>query len=92
MHAIEAAIRVAEEAWAELRRTVRDRDDRAASWRPNWTTGCGWQGPTGRRSRRFVAVDASARCRTHRPGDRRLRRGSVLLVDFGARWPDTCPT
>ena len=84
VRAIAAAVRVAEAAWREFRRRIRlgmterelaaDLDHRmrlAGADGPAFPTIC--------------AVDASSSMPHARPGDRRLRRGSVLLVDFGAR-------
>ena len=84
VRAIAAAILVAEAAWREFRRRVRlgmterelatELDHRmrlAGADVPAFPTIC--------------AVGASSSMPHARPGDRRLRRGSVLLVDFGAR-------
>jgi len=84
---IRRAIRVAEEAWSAFRRTIR----------PGWTERrlaaeldyrmrlAGADAPA---FPTICAVDASASMPHAQPGSRRLQRGSILLVDFGARVGD----
>lgn len=84
VRAICRAVAVAEEAWKMLRRRIR-------------MGMCEWQiaaeldhqmrlaGAEAPAFPTIVAIDASASMPHARPGPRRLKRGSVLLVDFGAK-------
>ena len=82
--AIRQAVGVAEEAWAAFRAAVRlgMSEARLAAELDHQMRLAGAEGsafPT------IVGVDASASKPHHHPGSKRLRHGSVLLVDFGAR-------
>jgi Xaa-Pro aminopeptidase len=82
--AIRRAIRVAEAAWSVFRRRIRlgMTERRLAAELDHQMRLAGSDGlafPT------ICAVDASAAMPHAVPGNRRLRRGSVLLMDFGAR-------
>ncbi|MBE3069481.1 MAG: aminopeptidase P family protein, partial [Planctomycetes bacterium] len=82
--AIRRAVAVAEEAWAGFRKAIRlgMTEQRLAAELDHRMRLAGADGPS---FPTIMAVDASA-ARPHAiPGRRRLRRGSVLLVDFGAR-------
>ena len=82
--AIVEAIRVAEEAWAAWRKAVRVgmTERRMAAELDHRMRLAGAEGPA---FETIVGIDASGSMPHHRPGDRRLRRGSVVVVDFGAR-------
>ncbi len=84
VRAIRRAIRAAEGAWASLRECIRPRmtEHELAVELDSRLRLAGSEGapfPT------ICAVDASAAMPHARPGNRRLKAGSVLLVDFGAR-------
>ena len=81
--AICRAVRVAEEAWRGFRRLVRTgmTEQRLAAELDHQMRLAGADGPA---FPTIVAIDASAARPHAHPGGRRLRRGSVLLVDFGA--------
>jgi len=82
--AIRRAIHVAEAAWKAFRRRVRVgmTERRLAAELDHQMRLAGADGPA---FPTISAVDASAAMPHAVPGNRRLRRGSVLLVDFGAR-------
>ena len=82
--AIRRAIRVAESAWSVFRRRIRVgmTERRLAAELDHQMRLAGADGPA---FPTISAVDASAAMPHAVPGNRRLRRGSVLLVDFGAR-------
>jgi Xaa-Pro aminopeptidase len=82
--AIRTAVAVAEEAFGEFRKLIRlgMTEQRLAAELDHQMRLAGAEGlafPT------IIAVDASASMPHARPGQRRLKKGSVLLVDFGAR-------
>jgi len=82
--AIRGAVAVAEEAFRRFRRLVRigTTEQRLAAELDHQMRLAGAEAtafPT------IVAIDASASMPHARPGGRRLRPGSVLLVDFGAK-------
>lgn len=82
--AIGRAVRVAEEAWAAFRKSIRlgMTEQRLAAELEHQMRLAGADGPA---FPTIVAIDAWA-ARPHAiPGGRRLKRGSVLLVDFGAK-------
>jgi len=84
LKAIRRAVRVAEEAWAAFRKRVRlgmTEHELAAELDHRMRLA----GAQGRAFPTIVAIDASA-ARPHAiPGRTRLKHGSVLLVDFGAK-------
>jgi Xaa-Pro aminopeptidase len=82
--AIRNAVRVAEEAWAAFRKSVRlgMTEQALAAELDHRMRLAGAEGPA---FPTIVAIDASASKPHARAGGRRLRRGSVLLVDFGAK-------
>jgi len=82
--AIRRAVGVAEEAFREFRRKIRPgmTEGRLAAELDHQMRLAGAECPA---FPTICAVDASASMPHHRPGPKRLRRGSVLLVDFGAR-------
>ena len=82
--AIRRAIRVAESAWSVFRRRIRVgmTERRLAAELDHQMRLAGADGPA---FPTICAIDASAAMPHAVPGNRRLRRGSVLLVDFGAR-------
>jgi Xaa-Pro aminopeptidase len=82
--AIAEAIRVAEEAWAKWRKAVRIgmTERRMAAELDHRMRLAGAEGPA---FETIVGIDASGSMPHHRPGDVRLKRGSVVVVDFGAR-------
>jgi Xaa-Pro aminopeptidase len=82
--AIRHAVGVAEEAWAAFRKNVRRgmTEGRLAAELDHQMRLAGADGPA---FPTIVGVDASASKPHHHPGAKRLRRGSVLLVDFGAK-------
>ena len=82
--AIRRAVAVAESAFNEFRRCVRIgmAERRLAAELDHRMRLAGADAPA---FPTIVAVDRSAAMPHYRPGDRRLRQGSVLLVDFGAR-------
>jgi Xaa-Pro aminopeptidase len=84
VRAICRAIRAAEEAWRGFRKAVRPgmTEQRLAAELDHRMRLAGAEGPA---FPTICAVDASASMPHARPGSRRLKRGSVLLVDFGAR-------
>lgn len=84
VRAIRRAIRVAEAAFAAFRRAIRlgMTEARLAAELDHRLRLAGSEGPA---FPTICAVDASASMPHARPGGRRLRRGSLLLVDFGAR-------
>jgi Xaa-Pro aminopeptidase len=82
--AIRTAVAVAEEAFGEFRKLIRlgMTEQRLAAELDHQMRLAGAEAlafPT------IIAVDASASMPHARPGQRRLKKGSVLLVDFGAR-------
>ncbi|MGB3088083.1 MAG: aminopeptidase P family protein [Phycisphaerae bacterium] len=78
------AVRVAEEAWATFRKRIRTgmTERRLAAELDHRMRLAGADGPA---FPTICAVDASSSMPHAKAGARRLRRGSVLLVDFGAR-------
>jgi Xaa-Pro aminopeptidase len=82
--AIRNAVRVAEEAWAAFRQSVRlgMTEQALAAELDHRMRLAGAEGPA---FPTIVAIDASASKPHARAGGRRLKRGSVLLVDFGAK-------
>lgn len=84
LRAIRRAVEVAEEAWASLRRAVRPgmSERRLAAELDHQMRLAGAEGPA---FGTICGIDASGAMPHARPGDRRLRRGSVVVVDFGAR-------
>jgi Xaa-Pro aminopeptidase len=82
--AIRNAVRVAEEAWAAFRKRVRlgMTEQALAAELDHCMRLAGAEGPA---FPTIVAIDASASKPHARAGGRRLKRGSVLLVDFGAK-------
>ena len=84
LRAIRGAIAVAEAAFVEFRKKIRPgmTESRLAAELDHQMRLAGAEGPA---FPTICAVDASASMPHHRPGPKRLRRGSVLLVDFGAR-------
>lgn len=82
--AIRRAVRVAEEAWRAFRRLVRTgmTEQGLAAELDHQMRLAGADGPA---FPTIVAIDASAARPHAHPGGRHLRRGSVLLVDFGAQ-------
>ena len=84
VRAIRKAIRVAEEAWAGFRRAVRlgMTERRLAAELDHRLRLAGADAPA---FDTILAIDASGAMPHARPGDRRLHRGSVVVVDFGAR-------
>jgi Xaa-Pro aminopeptidase len=84
IRAIEAALRVAEHAFHMFRRRVDlgMTEQRLAAELDHQMRLAGAEAvafPT------IIAIDASASMPHARPGNRRLKRGSILLVDFGAQ-------
>jgi Xaa-Pro aminopeptidase len=81
---IRRAIRVAEAAWREFRNRIRPgmTERLLATELDHQMRLAGADGPA---FPTICAIDASAAMPHAVPGNRRLRRGSVLLVDFGAR-------
>jgi Xaa-Pro aminopeptidase len=82
--AIRRAVAVAEQAWNEFRKRIflGQTEERLAAELEYQMRLAGAEGtafPT------IVGIDATAARPHARPGAKRLRRGSVLLVDFGAR-------
>jgi len=84
LRAIRRAVVVAEEAWRRFRRRIRlgMTEGRLAAELDHQMRLAGAEGPA---FPTIIAIDASASMPHARPGGRRLRRGSVLLVDFGAK-------
>jgi len=82
--AIRNAVRVAEEAWAAFRKSVRlgMTEQALAAELDHRMRLAGAEGPA---FPTIIAIDASASKPHARAGGRRLKRGSVLLVDFGAK-------
>jgi Xaa-Pro aminopeptidase len=82
--AIARAVRVAEEGWREFRKRIRPgmTEQRLATELDYQMRLAGADGPA---FPTICAIDASASMPHARPGRRRLRQGSVLLTDFGAR-------
>jgi len=81
LRTIRRAVRVAEQAWAAFRKRIRlgmTEHQLAADLDHQMRLA----GADGRAFPTIVAVDASAARPHARPGRRRLKRGSVLLVDF----------
>jgi len=82
--AIRRAVRVAETAWGALRRRIRLGMTEAAlaaelDYQMRLAGAEGTAFPT------ILAIDANAARPHAKPGRRRLHRGAVLLMDFGAR-------
>jgi len=84
LRAIARAVRVAETAWAAFRRHVRlgMTERRLAAELDHQMRLAGADGPA---FDTICAIDASGAMPHARPGNRRLRQGSVVVVDFGAR-------
>jgi len=84
LRAIRGALRVAEAAFGQLRRRLDlgMTEMRIAAELDHLMRLAGAEGSA---FRTIVAINANAAMPHARPGARRLRRGSVLLVDFGAR-------
>jgi Xaa-Pro aminopeptidase len=82
--AVRRAIRVAEEAWREFRKAIRPgMTERRLAAELDYQMGlAGADGPA---FPTICAVGPSSSMPHAVPGNRRLRRGQVLLVDFGAR-------
>ncbi|HUX02026.1 MAG TPA: Xaa-Pro peptidase family protein [Phycisphaerae bacterium] len=82
--AIRRAVRVAEEAWREFRKRVRPgmTERRLAAELDHQMRLAGADGPA---FPTICAAGPSSAMPHAVPGNRRLRRGMVLLVDFGAR-------
>ena len=84
LRAIRKAVRAAEKAWREFRKRIRPgmTEQRLAAELDYQMRLAGAESeafPT------ILAVDGNASMPHARPGTKRLRRGSVLLVDFGAK-------
>lgn len=84
VRAIRAAVRVAEHAFGEFRKKIRPGMTEMAlvAELEHQLRLAGSDGPA---FPTIIAVDASASMPHARPGGRRLKRGSILLVDFGAK-------
>jgi Xaa-Pro aminopeptidase len=82
--AIRCAVAVAEEAFREFRKRIRlgMTEQRLAAELDHQMRLAGAEAPA---FPTIIAIDASASMPHARPGGRKLKNGSVLLIDFGAR-------